>query len=126
MRCQLAGIKLREADLMLTDEPTDFLDLSGILEGYLKNLHETTNCTIVVVWHDRTFNENICDENSRPEGSVTQLPPRQTFRTRTRFPDLKVYTARMKEAFDRQTAKSKQTIAQKISLGKKTGDTNRL
>lgn len=64
MRCQLAGTLLREADLMLIDEATSFLDISGILwlEGYLKNLHETTNCTTVVVSYDRIFNENICDE----------------------------------------------------------------
>lgn len=64
MRCQLAGILLRQAHLMLTDEPTNFLDLSEILwlEGYLQYLHKTTNCTMVVVPHDRRFTENICDE----------------------------------------------------------------
>lgn len=128
MRCQLAGTLLREADLMLIDEPTNFLDLSGILwlEGYLKHLHGTTNCTMVVVSHDRTFIENICDEVlilrdrslSYFRGTLSEYEQD--------FKDRKLYMARMKEASDRQTAKFKQTIAQNISQGKKTGDTNRL
>lgn len=128
MRCLLAGTLLKEADLMLIDEPTNFLDLSGILwlEGYLKYLNEKTNCTMVVVSHDRTFVENVCDEVVILRDRSLKYFRGTLSEYEQDFHERKLYMLRMKEASDRQTARFKQTIAQNIQQGKKMDDTNRL
>lgn len=53
--CQL----IKEPDLLLLDEPTNHLDLDGVL--WLENMLNAARYSYVVVTHDRTFLENVCD-----------------------------------------------------------------
>src|SRR5438876_10880901 len=64
MRCVLACILIQRADIMILDEPTNFLDLLGIiwLQKYLIDLRSTENKTVVLVSHDRDFVDNVCEE----------------------------------------------------------------
>ena len=59
MRTNLASILLQPTDILILDEPTNFLDLLGIiwLQKYLETLKESTPTppTIVIVSHDRDF-----------------------------------------------------------------------
>eukprot|EP00633_Aureoumbra_lagunensis_P003322 CAMPEP_0197287186 /NCGR_PEP_ID=MMETSP0890-20130614/3315_1 /TAXON_ID=44058 ORGANISM="Aureoumbra lagunensis, Strain CCMP1510" /NCGR_SAMPLE_ID=MMETSP0890 /ASSEMBLY_ACC=CAM_ASM_000533 /LENGTH=823 /DNA_ID=CAMNT_0042756553 /DNA_START=26 /DNA_END=2497 /DNA_ORIENTATION=+ len=52
-RVELAAAVLEAPDVLLCDEPTNHLDLEGViwLENYLQN----TNCTQLIVSHDRAF-----------------------------------------------------------------------
>lgn len=58
-RIALAGVLLREPDLLILDEPTNHLDLEMIewLEGYL----QSTPLSLLMVTHDRYFLDRVCD-----------------------------------------------------------------
>lgn len=64
MRCMLANVLLQDADIMILDEPTNFLDLLGImwLQSYLSGLRSSSPKTLVVVSHDRAFIDHVCEE----------------------------------------------------------------
>jgi len=59
-RVALAETLLLEPDFLILDEPTNHLDTEMIewLEEYLTK----TNCTLLMVTHDRYFLDRICDE----------------------------------------------------------------
>ncbi len=56
-RALLARLLLQEPDLLVLDEPTNYLDLSALewLEGYLQSLPQT----LLVVSHDRRFLDKV-------------------------------------------------------------------
>jgi ATPase subunit of ABC transporter with duplicated ATPase domains len=65
MRCQLAAALLQAADVLILDEPTNFLDMLGMLwlQRYLEGLRDTSPDTaVVLVSHDRDFVNATCDE----------------------------------------------------------------
>lgn len=128
MRCMLASVLLQDADIMILDEPTSFLDMLGILwlQKYLINLRSRSSRTVVIVSHDRDFIDNVCEEImllkdqsiTNFDGNLSEYE--QDLKSRRR------YLTTMKEAQDRQTAHMEKTIAQNIKAGKKSGDDNKL
>src|SRR5690606_6112976 len=64
MKACLAGSILTKPDLLLLDEPTNHLDLYAIewLENFLSDEDSDFNPTMLIVTHDRTFLNNVCDE----------------------------------------------------------------
>ena len=128
MRCKLANVLLQDADIMILDEPTNFLDLLGIiwLQKYLIDLRCESSKTVVVVSHDRDFIDNVCQEIILVrdktliyfEGNLTAYE--EDFRTRRRN------LIKMKEAQEKQVAHMEKSIANNIKAGKKQGDDNKL
>lgn len=59
MRIELAKLLLKKPDVFLLDEPTNHLDIESIqwLEDFLK----TYNGAVVLVSHDRTFLDAVCN-----------------------------------------------------------------
>ena len=59
-RIALAAVLISEPDLLILDEPTNHLDLDMIvwLERYL----ERSNCTLLMVTHDRYFLDRVCND----------------------------------------------------------------
>lgn len=128
MRCMLAIVLVQDVDIMILDEPTNFLDLMGIiwLQRYLVDLRSNSHKIVLLVSHDRDFIDNICEEIillkdkslTYFRGNLTayeeDLAARQTS------------LARMKEANDRQVAHMEKTISTNIKAGKKTGDESKL
>ncbi|MFH2058627.1 MAG: ABC-F family ATP-binding cassette domain-containing protein [Pseudomonadota bacterium] len=47
-----------QPDILLLDEPTNHLDINGIL--WLENLLKTAQFSFILVSHDRTFLDNVC------------------------------------------------------------------
>jgi ATP-binding cassette subfamily F protein 3 len=70
MRIALGKILLQEPDLLLLDEPTNHLDVETIqwLETYL--LEQTV--PLVVISHDRTFLDRICNQIVETERGVSR------------------------------------------------------
>ena len=61
-RCDLACALIQTTDVLMLDEPTNFLDLPAIiwLERYINR--SMTGTTVVVVTHDRDFADAIATE----------------------------------------------------------------
>ncbi|WP_255147163.1 ABC-F family ATP-binding cassette domain-containing protein [Synechococcus sp. ATX 2A4] len=70
MRIALGKILLQDPDLLLLDEPTNHLDVETIqwLEGYLV----AQPVPIVVVSHDRTFLDRICNQIVETERGISR------------------------------------------------------
>ena len=70
MRIALGKILLQDPDLLLLDEPTNHLDVETIqwLEGYL--VEQTA--ALVVISHDRTFLDRICNQIVETERGVSR------------------------------------------------------
>src|SRR5579862_5723212 len=72
-RVKLTALLLHEPNLLLLDEPTNFLDLRTqlLLEDFLKEFRNG----VVVVSHDRTFLNDVCDHTvSLSRGKLTLYP----------------------------------------------------
>ncbi|KAK3358576.1 putative ABC transporter [Lasiosphaeria ovina] len=128
MRCMLANTLLQDADIMILDEPTNFLDLLGIiwLQKYLIDLRTESSKTIIVVSHDRDFIDHVCqeiimikDQNLEYfDGNLTTYEEDQQSK--------RVNLTRLKNAQEKQIAHVEKTIANNIRAGKKSGDENKL
>jgi ATPase subunit of ABC transporter with duplicated ATPase domains len=129
MRCQLATALLQTADVLILDEPTNFLDMTGMLwlQRYLEDLRDTAPDTaVVIVSHDRDFVNATCDELMilREKQLVYFQGNLDSYEKSTRHEILRM--SRMKEAQDKQIAHMSKTVANSIHQGKKTGDDNKL
>src|SRR2546429_6926778 len=72
-RVKLAALLLHEPNLLLLDEPTDFLDLRTqiLLEHFLKSHEEAC----LIVSHDRAFLNATCDHTlGLPRGKLISFP----------------------------------------------------
>ncbi|THV54108.1 hypothetical protein BGAL_0034g00290 [Botrytis galanthina] len=130
MRTNLASILLQPTDILILDEPTNFLDLLGIiwLQKYLEILKESTPTppTIVIVSHDRDFitatSQELIILRSQAltyfRGSLATYE--STIREKT------LYLTKMRDAQEKQKSHIQQTIQQNIKQGKATGDENKL
>lgn len=128
MRCHLASVlyQSRSADVVVLDEPTNFLDLLGIiwLQRYLTDFN--TAAIFLIVSHDRDFVDNVCEETiilrdqklTYFKGSLSEYT--------ADFESKKIYLRAMKEAQDRQIKHMKKSIAENIKEGKSSGDDNKL
>lgn len=129
MRTNLASVLLQPTDILILDEPTNFLDLLGIiwLERYLIQLRDSFDPpTIVLVSHDRDFINEICQELiilrdhtlTYFRGSLTAFD--KSIR------DKQKYLTRMRDAQEKQKSHIQNTIQQNIKQGKAAGDDNKL
>jgi ATPase subunit of ABC transporter with duplicated ATPase domains len=129
MRCQLAAALLQTADVLILDEPTNFLDMLGMLwlQRFLEDLRDSAPDTaVVIVSHDRDFVNTTCDELMilREKQLVYFQGNLDSYEKSTRHEILRM--SRMKEAQDKQIAHMSKTVANSIQQGKKTGDDNKL
>ena len=128
MRAALATALLQEADILILDEPTNFLDLLGIvwLQRYLQKLEDSVNApTTIVVSHDRDFISVCTDLMILKEKALTyfhgDLPTYEASQA-----ERKLWLRKMKGAQDKQRAHMEKTIAQNMKAGKANDDTNKI
>ncbi|KAL2853374.1 P-loop containing nucleoside triphosphate hydrolase protein [Aspergillus pseudoustus] len=128
MRCMLASILIQNPDIMILDEPTNFLDLLGVvwLEEYLKRMRDSSQKTIVLVSHDRDFVDSVCEEIIILRDQKLAYFKGNLTAYQKDFEEQKLYWGRMKEAQDRQIAHMEATVRESIKVGKKTNDDNKL
>ncbi|KAF8860577.1 P-loop containing nucleoside triphosphate hydrolase protein [Acephala macrosclerotiorum] len=130
MRTNLASALLQPTDILILDEPTNFLDLLGIiwLQKYLLRLRDDgpNPPTLVLVSHDRDFINTVCQELIilRDHELTYFRGDLTTYDESIR--DKKLYLGRMKDAQEKQKEHMQKTIAQNIKQGKATGDENKL
>lgn len=130
MRTNLASILLQPSDILILDEPTNFLDLLGIiwLQKYIETLKDSTPNppTIVIVSHDRDFIMATSQELIilRSQDLTYFRGSLSTYESSIREKTL--YLTRMRNAQEKQKSHMQQTIQQNIKQGKATGDDNKL
>lgn len=128
MRATLATALLQEADILVLDEPTNFLDLLGIvwLQRYLQSLQDTEKPpTTIIVSHDRDFTSICTDLMILKERQLTyfhgDLPTYESSQA-----ERKLWLKKMKAAQDKQRAHMEKTIAQNMKAGKANDDQNKI
>ncbi|KAL4955996.1 P-loop containing nucleoside triphosphate hydrolase protein [Aspergillus filifer] len=128
MRCMLASVLIQSPDIMILDEPTNFLDLLGVvwLEEYLKQLRDSSQTTIILVSHDRDFVNAVCEEIVIIRDQKLTYFKGNLSAYEQDFEEQKLYWGRMKEAQERQIAHMEATVREGIKMGKKTNDDNKL
>jgi len=73
MRVKLAAMVAREPNLILLDEPTNYLDLATVilLEQFIREFRGS----VIVISHDREFLKRTCDHTMEVEhGAITLFP----------------------------------------------------
>lgn len=129
-RAALAGALIQKTDLLMLDEPTNFLDLPAViwLQHYLNNdLAEGT--TLVVTTHDRDFADGIAERLL-----MLKVNPPCTLETfNGTFSDHYAETRRqirrmtkMSAALDKKKAHMESTIQKANAAAKKSGDDKKL
>lgn len=107
MRVELAKMLLTKPDVMLLDEPTNFLDIESILwlESYLKKY----NKALIVVSHDQTFLDNVTKKTIEiVNGSIFEFPAAYT--------KAMVIRAEQKQILDAAAKNQEKMIADKQKL----------
>ncbi|TWU76593.1 hypothetical protein ED733_008054 [Metarhizium rileyi] len=128
MRAALATALLQDADILILDEPTNFLDLLGIvwLQKYLLQLGEGDKPpTIIIVSHDRDFVSVCTDLMILKDKQLTyfhgDLPTYEASQA-----ERKLWLKKMKSAQAKQRAHMEKTIAQNMKAGKANDDQNKI
>jgi ATPase subunit of ABC transporter with duplicated ATPase domains len=113
MRTALAAALLQDTDILILDEPTNFLDLFGImwLQRYLTLVAEGSDPpTLILVSHDRDFISLCTDLLIIKDKDLTyfhgDLPMYESTRA-----EKKLYLTKMKEAKDKQKEHIQQVSA---------------
>ncbi|KPI36847.1 ABC transporter F family member 3 [Cyphellophora attinorum] len=112
-RCDLACALIQQTDILMLDEPTNFLDLPAIiwLQRYITT--KLIGKTVVVVTHDRDFADAVAEELV-----LLRLKPAKTIETfKGNLAD---------EAADRKTKHLEDSIASNLKAAKRTGDDKKL
>ena len=128
MRCTLASILIQDPDVMILDEPTNFLDLLGVvwLEKYLQKLRDVSETTIVLVSHDRDFVNAVCEEVIILRDQKLSYFRGNLSAFEKDFEAQKLYWGRMKEAQEQKVAHMEATVRDTMKAGKKTNDDSKL
>lgn len=128
MRCMLASILVQNPDIMILDEPTNFLDLLGVvwLQTYLQRLRDESQTTVLLVSHDRDFIDAVCEEIVILRDQKLSYFRGNLSAYEKDFKEQKLYWGRMKEAQERQVAHMESSIRENVKVGKRTKDDNKL
>ncbi|KAF3912046.1 hypothetical protein ABW21_db0201461 [Orbilia brochopaga] len=126
-RALLAAALFQKTDVLMLDEPTNYLDLPSIiwLERYLADGLDPAT-TLVVVTHDRAFADNVgTDLLVLREQKLEPFEGTQTAWEVERWKQIRRMT-RMKEAQDKKVAHMEKTIEGNAAAARRSGDDKKL
>lgn len=129
MRAALARALLQKVDLLILDEPTNFLDLRAIiwLQSHLVALRDSeAGTTVLLVSHDREFVDTVAEEVILVKDQGLEYFRGNLSAYEEDFRSRVLNLTRMQEAQGKETARLEKSIQQTIKIGKKTGDDNKL
>lgn len=128
-RCDLACALIQNTDVLMLDEPTNFLDLPAIV--WLQRYVETSlsKTSVVVVTHDRDFADAVAQELL-----LVRLTPAKTLEVfkgnLTEYENEKRRQIRrmtkMAAAQEKKTKHMEDTVTKNIKAAKRTGDDKKL
>lgn len=128
MRMALAAVLLQNTDIMILDEPTNFLDLLGImwLQRHLTSIAEASDPpTLIFVSHDRDF-ISLCTDLVLIKDKALgyfhgDLPTYESSQA-----EKQLHLSKMKEAKDKQKEHMEKTIARNMKEGRAKNDQNKM
>ncbi|KAJ6259943.1 hypothetical protein Dda_5587 [Drechslerella dactyloides] len=126
-RALLAAALFQKTDVLMLDEPTNYLDLPSIiwLEHYLSDALDPAT-TLVVVTHDRAFADHVgSDLLVLREQKLEPFEGTQTAWEVERWKQIRRMT-RMKEAQDKKVAHMEKTIEGNAAAARRSGDDKKL
>jgi ATPase subunit of ABC transporter with duplicated ATPase domains len=129
MRSALATALLQETDILILDEPTNFLDLLGIiwLQRYLERLEdEATPPTLILVSHDRDFTSSVCTDLLIVKDKDLTYFHGDLATYESARAEKKQHLTKVKEAQEKQKAHMQDTIRQNLAAGRKNDDQNKI
>lgn len=128
-RCDLACALTQPTDVLMLDEPTNYLDLPAIvwLERFIKD--SLTDTSVVVVTHDRNFADAVAQELL-----LIRLTPAKTLEVfkgnLSEYENEKRRQIRrmtkMSDAQEKKTKHMEDTITKNMAAAKRTGDDKKL
>ncbi|KIX06247.1 uncharacterized protein Z518_04222 [Rhinocladiella mackenziei CBS 650.93] len=128
-RSDLACALTQQTDVLMLDEPTNFLDLPAILWLQKYITHSLAKTSVIVVTHDRDFADAIAQELL-----LVRLAPAKTLEVFKG--NLSAYEGekrrqirrmtKMFEAHEKMTRHMEDTIAKNVKAAKRTGDDKKL
>lgn len=127
MRTALAIALLQETDILILDEPTNFLDLLGIiwLQRYLQSFEDSPDApTLILVSHDRDFT-SLCTDLLIIKDKDLVYFHGDFGMYESSMAEKKLHLTKVKEAKDKQKAHISATIQRNMREGKKNDDENR-
>ncbi|KAK5457120.1 hypothetical protein LTS15_004901 [Exophiala xenobiotica] len=128
-RCDLACALIQQVDVLMLDEPTNFLDLPAIvwLERFIRSSLATT--TVVVVTHDRDFADAIAQEllliRLAPAKTLEVFKGNLTEYEKEKRRQIRRMT-KMSEAQEKKNKHMEDSIMKNIKAAKRTGDDKKL
>ncbi|KAL2266948.1 hypothetical protein VTJ83DRAFT_4225 [Remersonia thermophila] len=129
MRSALATALLQESDILILDEPTNFLDLLGILwlQRFLERLgDQPTPPTLILVSHDRDFASAVCTDLLILKDKALTYFTGDLATYEKAQADKKLHLTRMKEAQEKQKAHMQESIRQNLAAGRRNDDQNKI
>ncbi len=128
MRTDLAAALLQDTDILILDEPTNFLDLLGImwLQRHLISAAESTDPpTLILVSHDRDF-ISLCTDLLIIHDKDLVYFHGDLLTYEAAQAEKRIYLTKMKEAQDKQKEHIQQTIQRNMREGKAKDDRNKI
>lgn len=129
MRTALATALLQESDILILDEPTNYLDLLGIiwLQRHLLALEDQPDPpTLILVSHDREFLTLVATDLLIVKDKSLIYFHGDLATYESAQAERKLHLTKMKDAQDKQKAHIQETISRNIKAGKKNDDDNKL
>ncbi|KAL1838233.1 hypothetical protein VTJ49DRAFT_2867 [Mycothermus thermophilus] len=129
MRSALATALLQESDILILDEPTNFLDLLGILwlQRFLERLgDQPTPPTLILVSHDRDFASAVCTDLLILKDKDLTYFTGDLATYEAAQAEKKLHLTRMKEAQEKQKAHMQESIRQNLAAGRRNDDQNKI
>ncbi|TCD63191.1 hypothetical protein EIP91_005858 [Steccherinum ochraceum] len=125
-RCALATSLLVQSDILMLDEPSNFLDLEATLwlERHLTN--EFSDRTLVLTSHDQVFLNNVVEETIILRDKNLRYFEGTPRAFEIDFKKRRKASIKQQSALDKKKAHIENSIRQGISSGKQSGDDNRL
>lgn len=128
-RCDLACALIQKTDVLMLDEPTNFLDLPAIvwLQRYIEKSLVST--TVVVVTHDRDFADAVAQElllvRLAPEKTLEVFKGNLTEYENEKRRQIRRMT-KMSEAQEKKTRQVEESIAKNVKAARRAGDDKKL
>ncbi|KAL1701243.1 P-loop containing nucleoside triphosphate hydrolase protein [Schizophyllum commune] len=124
-RCSLASVLLQNPDVLILDEPTNYLDIPAIiwLQKHIVSLDETT---VVVVAHDRAFLDEATEETIFLRNKLTFHRMIGSISAAQRaIAKKRKGTIRARDALEKKRIAIEKSIAQGAKAARESGDDNK-